>query len=131
MPSAEASIVTLLRGSTALAALVPDGRIYSHHLPQNPTLPAIAYSRISAIRESAMGEDTGDVDARFQVSCFADNYAGAYAVADAVRNVLQRNMSSTTVYDIYLENELDLPYESDPRHYHRMIDFRVWYKESV
>jgi hypothetical protein len=128
---AEQALVALLRASSALGALVPDNRIFAHHLPQNPTMPSITVSKISGVSESLMGDDSGDVDARFQVSCFDDDYAGVLAIKEAVRGALQRNMSSSTIQDIYVENDLDLPFDEDPRQYHRMLDFRVWYRESV
>lgn len=127
----EQALVTLLRASTALGALVPDSRIYAHHLPQNPVMPSITVSKVSGFSESVMGEDTGEVDARFQVSCFDDDYAGVLSVKEAVRGALQRNMSSSTIEDIYVRNDMDVPFAEDPRQYHRMLDFRVWYKETV
>jgi hypothetical protein len=85
-------------------------RIYALRLPQNVTYPAIRYQQISAVRESAMGADTGDVTARMQVDSFAATYAGAQALAKQVRLALARwggTAGGIVVEHVFIANELD------------------------
>lgn len=110
MATAEESLVARLEAVSGVTDLVST-RIYPDKLPQSATLPAITYQRISTIRETAMGNDTGIARARFQVTSFAATYAALKGVTEAVRAALQRFRGASggvTVDDCFLENELDL-----------------------
>ena len=62
-----------------LVALVA-ARVYPTKLPQEPTLPAVTYQRVSDVPEYS--HDPGGSHAlRVQVTCWAATYAAAEAVA--------------------------------------------------
>lgn len=133
MALAEEAVYARLTAHAGTAALV-GARVYPLKLPQTPTLPAVTYQRISATRESAMGSDTGITRARFQVTSHAASYSGVKALAEQVRQALQRysgTSATVTVHDCFLENEIDLFDQDDALagHYPVAQDFIVIYGE--
>lgn len=138
MATIEESIYSRLSGFAGLTALVST-RIYANQLPQNATLPAVTYSRISALRPSAMGEDTDIVKARFQFDCWCDQLSSgsspAYEVArnvrEQVRAAMQRwgQTSPVLVWDSFIISEVDL-FEEDVEMHHLVIDVEINYNEA-
>jgi len=55
---------------------------------QSDTLPAIVYETVSDSPVNYAGGTNGTAEARFLVRCYDDSYAGAWALADAVRAAL-------------------------------------------
>ena len=96
--SIESELYDTLSGAAGVTALVST-RIYPNLVPENTANPCIDYSLISGTRfHTLMGQN----DMRrgvVQISCHADTYAGAKAVADAVIAALQGNG--------YLQSEFD------------------------
>ena len=131
----ETELYTRLTTHAGLSALIGT-RAYPLHLPQKPTLPAVTYHRVSAIRVSAMGADTGLVRPRFQIDVWAEEYitqgatTGAREVAEQVRAALQRwsTSSGTIVQDSYFLNEVEL-FEPDTELVHIALDFEINYEE--
>jgi len=106
-------------------------RIYPNLLPQDVTLEAITYRRVSGPHVSAFGTDAGLSNPRFQVDVWADLYTEAVALAAAVQTALVRfrgTIASETIQDILLLNELDI-YEQERRIHRVMMDFEVWHTE--
>lgn len=128
--SVETVLKTRLDGYAGLSALIAT-RVYPNVLPQNVTLPAISYRRVTAERISAMGSDSGVVRARFQFDVWAVSYADARAVTEQLRGALQRwrNASGTVIQDTFFLNEIDL-YEDETRVHHVAVDFEINYEES-
>lgn len=124
----EADLYTRLSGFAGLTALVST-RIYPLVIPQDGALPAVAYQRISAIRTSSMGEDDGIVRARFQVTVWDTTFDSIRAVAEQIRQALQRYTTSG-IQAIYFLNETDL-YDPETLEYGSALDFEVCYEESV
>jgi hypothetical protein len=84
----EEALFAYLRAHPGLAALV-GSRIYPLKLPQNVTLPAVAYQRISTSWRYALGGSGPRLtQVRFQISCWAEKYETAKAVASQVRGAL-------------------------------------------
>lgn len=127
--SVETVLFDRLTTHSGLTALIEE-RCYSLVLPQNATLPALSYFRVSTMRHSAMGADTGLASARFQVSVWADSFSSARAVATQVRSALQRwsTTSGTVIQDIFYLNETDL-HDPQVNGYHTACDFQVHYEE--
>ena len=89
---AEKVIYALLTGNAGVTALVggalPSARIYAGRLPQNTTMPAIAYETISGteltpINAFAAGYQV--MRTRMQVTVLAKLYSDVKAVLEAVR----------------------------------------------
>lgn len=118
---------TVLRASTALTALVST-RI--RHAPLSPAdaLPAVSFQRISSVRESAHGSDTGHVRSRLQVNSWATTMASAYAIAEVIRGQLQRYRGSTDVVDMFLVNSRH-QYDADNDVHGFQQDFTIHHTE--
>ena len=111
----------------ALIALVAT-RIYDQYWPtdREPTFPLITVSQVSGGRHH-------NIDVaypRFQFSCWAETKSMARAVADTLRNVLQRYkgvMGGIEIPQIVYENDLDF-YDAESKLYHIPVDFKIIYR---
>lgn len=135
MAELEQAVYSRLTGHAGLAALV-GSRVYPLVLPQRPTLPAVTYQRVEALRQSAMGVDTGLASARVQVDSWATTYAGSKGVAAQVRAALQRwrgTEAGVTVEDAFLERDQDLFEDegssAEGKLYRVSQDYLIWYRE--
>lgn len=76
-----------LQATTAVTDLVST-RIYPASRRQSAALPAIVYQRISTTIQNASVGESGTAWARVQVDCMAETFAGARALAAAVKGAL-------------------------------------------
>jgi hypothetical protein len=130
--SLESEVYSRLSGFAGLTALVST-RIYPLRLPQDTTLPAVTFTRLSASRLSAMGSDPGLVRARVQYDAWTEGsgaFDGARAIAEQIRAALQRwrTTSGTIVQDSFLESEVEL-YEADVSTVHVVLILEHIYEE--
>ena len=125
--SVESELRTRLESSTAVSALVST-RVYPTVLPQDVTLPAVSYFKVSGVRTHAMGTDPGLAHPQVQVSCWGATYTSAHAVKEAVRSALSRWASTGVVLDTFLDNEVHL-FESDDDTHHIALDFTIHHTE--
>lgn len=98
-------------GQTIAVSNIVAARIYPGVLPQSPSLPALTFSQISAVRTYALEGDLHKARSRFQIDCWATTVKASHQLADAVRHTLsgfQGSMSGTQVHCITLDNELEL-----------------------
>jgi hypothetical protein len=70
-----------------VAALV-GARMHPRHLPQNPTLPALVYTRVDTRRLHDLAGADGLPRTRLQITCWANLPAGAAHLAAVVRTRL-------------------------------------------
>ena len=117
----------LTTGSTALTALIGT-RAYRTKLPQNPTLPAVTYWKVSGNRLHDLTGPVGVSDPRVQVSCWARAADDAEDVAEAVRVTLDGWTSTGGVQASELVNETDL-YDDDVEVYQIALDFVLMHEE--
>ncbi|MBI3936768.1 MAG: DUF3168 domain-containing protein [Betaproteobacteria bacterium] len=129
-------------GYAGVSALIGT-RLYPQIAPKNVTLPCIVYQRGDPPPERFPvmgGADVGIVKATFAFDCYAATYLTARALADQVRQALQRwsTTTGTTVEDVFVIDESDGVTEeqiavaagSDSIFTHRAtIEFRVTYRE--
>lgn len=110
-----------LTTNAGLVALVST-RVYPAVLPQRPTLPALTYQRISGVPEySHSGRAL--MQSRFQISCWAATYAGAIALATAVKAAMD------TFPDVaFIEGHSEM-YEPETSVYHIPVDVMIWHEE--
>jgi hypothetical protein len=106
--TAEESLVARLNATSGVTALVAS-RIYPMEIPQGAVMPAIAYQRISTFRPGSLRGPVGLADPRIQVDCWADTYAVAKAVAQAVRQSLDGYASDGVAAIILGEHDLVNP----------------------
>jgi hypothetical protein len=123
----EAALFNYLKGYAGLAALVGT-RIYPLIMPQNPTLPAVTYQKISGVVDYVM-DGTSIKRPRIQVDAWAKSYASARAVAEQVKAAFDRytgtmgGVGGVQVIGTWIENETDL-FEPDTGLYRVSLDFR-------
>ncbi len=100
--SVETAVFTRLTTHAGTAALIGT-RCYPSMLPQKATFPAVVYQRISS---SGRIGTTDRRTARFQLSCWANTYAGAKALAVQVRNAVE-GYADATIRMGRIVNEID------------------------
>jgi len=132
--SIETEIRARLVADATIAALAKSGsvtRIYALFLPQDPTLPAITYQRISGPRIQELNAATEWGRARIQYDCWSTTYLGAQTLAAAVRRSLNGHVGklATLKVGIRLDNERDL-YEDELNIFRISQDYTVVHTET-
>ena len=78
----------LLSGDATVTGLVST-RIYPTVLPQDKTLPALVYQRISGVEPGQIdGQGRALVQARIQITALADSFGSCAEILDAAREAL-------------------------------------------
>lgn len=113
-----------LSTSTALTALVSI-RIYPVMMPEDPTLPAVTFQRISNNPQWSMSGPCGMDNPTVQVDCWATSYAGAKALGDTLRAA----MASAASYKSVQVADQDI-YEADTEIYRASMDFSCWIRST-
>lgn len=129
----EADLRGILTSSTSVSAY-SSNRVYQDQLPQNVTYPAISYFLVSAPRIPLMGSDAVNIQARFQIDCWAASPSSANAFTNAVIGAIERYGSSSgtmAIETIFIDDVQTIP-ERDPDEevYRRAIDAIVCYRSS-
>ncbi len=123
--NAEKALYAALTGDATLTGLVGT-RIYPVIIPQETTMPAIRYTRISTASVSALTGDSGMEDARMQIDVIAESVSSARSVAEAVRGAIKRmrgTYASTDVRDVFLEDESGPDWDQETRRYRITADY--------
>ena len=93
--------------------VAPPEPVYPLTIPQDQSLPAMAYQRITGPRETAHDGAVGIAEALFQLTCQAQGYDTAKGLANAVREALigfdglMGGESGVTVDGCFVVGELD------------------------
>jgi hypothetical protein len=96
-------------------------RMYPLRLPQNVTMPALTYQRISGVRIGQLNGVASAADPRYQIDAWAANVAGALALGKAVRQRLENytgtwtdgaSPATTAFVQVRFDSERDL-FEED------------------
>jgi hypothetical protein len=123
----EQALFSYLSNHAGLKALV-NTRVYPITMPQNPTLPAVTYQKISGVVDYVM-DDTSIKRPRFQFDAWATSYSSARAVGEQIKSALNRytgtmgGAGGVAVIGTWIENETDL-FEPDTGLYRVSIDIR-------
>jgi len=130
----EKAITSILKNSADVAALVGT-RVYAFRLPQNATLPAITYHRVSTYRLITHDQtSTGLSNPRFQFNLYANSIDVCKQMSAAVRKAFlgyQAEVGTTTkvsIYAILPESEIDI-IEADLDLYYTMVDYKFSHNE--
>ncbi|MEK5038909.1 tail completion protein gp17 [Sporosarcina sp. FSL K6-3457] len=105
-----------------------DTRVHPGWIPENATMPSVAYLEISGARHH-------NIDVafpRYQFSVFSTRYTEAKEIEKEIRYAFQRfkgNMGSTRIIQGVYENSVD-QYEDRTKLYHIAIDFKFIYREE-
>lgn len=132
MAEIEEAIYSRLTAASAVTALVST-RIYPNKIPQEATLPAVAYQRISARRVKAHAAPTGLARVRVQVTCVARTYSEVKGLAVVVRKALEGvigTVGGLAVQGSWLETDADEYGDAEGLHSVRQ-DFMFWHTEAI
>lgn len=108
-------------------------RLYPNKLPQNPTLPAATYMRVSTPRvhtHDTSGK-SGLASPRFQFDFYASSYLAAKNLAEAFRDIwegFKGHVGNVRIDSCLSQNETDF-YEDVSGLYRRSIDFIIYHQE--
>jgi hypothetical protein len=125
----ETELKYILVNDTTVKAITT--RCYPVKLPQNPTYPLILYTKISGMRDHHLTGPSGHAHPRFQIEAWAETYAGAKTLSEAIRGALDGytgTASSTKISSCLLDSERDV-YESEIEVYRVIQDYLIWHDE--
>lgn len=131
MADIESGLFTFLSTNAGLEALIGQ-RIYPLRIPENATLPALAYQKVSGPSEHSKDGDMSLNHPRFQLTCWADKYADAKAVRTAVMAALQSFANGGSfgggpvVDQIIVENDADL-HDPASLEFGASVDAIIWH----
>ena len=137
----EEALRTHLLTNAALNAQV-GGRISPGYLPDNATLPALALSRVSSIPEYSHEGNSGAIESRMEISCFAATYAEIKTLSANVKKAMRPlervpavigGVGGVFVSGAFLENETDLYQPSDvdtQSRWHLPMDWMIQAEED-
>lgn len=128
------TVRTILLSDPTVSGLVGAARIYPKILPQNPTLPAITYQRISRVAVADHLTAAGTLGRpRVQVDVWAATDAAAETLGAAVKNRLNGFRGSVAgegdVRRIALESEGG-SYDAELLLHRHSADYFVWHEEA-
>ena len=106
-------------------------RCYPVIIPQNPTCPLILFTKITGHRDHHLSGPSGVAHPRFQIEAWAETYAGAKELADAIREALDGysgTAKSTAIHSCLIDSERDV-YESEIEVYRVIQDYFFWHEE--
>lgn len=131
MATLEEGLVAHLMGDSGVTASIST-RLYPLVVPQDVTLPAAAYQRISGPREHAHDGPTGLARARIQFTFVGATYAEAKDAATAFRQSLDghhRGLPGVQRAVISLVDDQD---DWAPQFEKPVVrqDYMIWYTES-
>lgn len=112
-------------------------RIYPQVIPDDASMPAVAYSRVGGEHIRSLTGSSMAANPRYELICWADTLTGAKAVAEQVRDCLDGysgTIDSVTIHACVLENDSDLLQQQAgadaQRHYGIEMTFNIWHSES-
>ena len=118
--SIESDIVTRLEAYAGLTSLVST-RIYPVKFPQNPTLPAIIYTRIDTQVDTTF-ENLEVENPRIEFDIIANSYSDITNIVAQLRLAMS---GATTFQSIWITDN-DLNFDPDQDYYRRTVEFSVW-----
>jgi len=127
----EAALVALLEQDAAVAAIVGD-RIYPSIIPQRVASPALAYWRVSTVRQQLFDHPAADAAVRYQIDAQADSYPVARELAGALRRALngyRGTLDGEHIHHLVLAGEQDI-YDTETGAHRVALDIIVTHDEE-
>ena len=99
-------------------------RVYPGVIPQDATLPALAYQKIGSLPVRSHSGFSNLTETRLQVTCQGNTYASVKAVVVALRHCWESFKGAISGLDIvgFVENEIDGAGETVVR-----VDLKLWH----
>lgn len=123
--SIESKIYSALTGNTTIFASVSN-RIFPMVMPQDTTLPAITYQRLSGGQENDLSGYSNLENPHISIMCWATNYDGALDLAEDVHVAMD---GAGSAFHSILVNDLD-GFDPETEYYVRSMDFSCWGQTS-
>ena len=120
----EEAIFAHLSTSTAVTGHT-GARIYPVVLPQDPTLPALTFTRVATMPENTLSGYANYENALVEIDCWSSALKSSKLLADQVRKV----MDGATGYDALLTGETVI-YEPEVDIYRITQDYSCWIATS-
>jgi hypothetical protein len=125
-------IETAVRARVLAEVAALGDRFYPVKLPQEPTLPAITYRRLSpGASDMTLDGPGGLKEPRIRLDVWDTSFTGARAIAEAVKTALNgfRGVcGDQELQGVFLAAEQDL-YEDDTELHRVLLEFSVWGEE--
>ncbi len=133
----EQGLVAHLLADGATSAIIGN-RVHPGAIPQDGTVPAIVYLRVSTLRDTDLSGPMSFVSVRMRLDLWHNSYAEVKTLSDAVRLALNgvglaspHLLGAEPVQMVYLDNDGDLPdFEGDRRDYRVSQDWIVIHTET-
>lgn len=125
----EEAIHDILVADSSVKAITT--RCYPSTLPQNPTYPLILYAKVTGERINDLSGPSGMAHPRFQIEAWAETYAAAKSLANAIRVCLNgyRGTSGTVrIGSFLIQSERDI-YEPEAACHRVVMDYTIWHNE--
>ena len=126
-----------LKARDQITAICGD-RIYTNHLPEKPTLPAITIRLVRAEHGRNMDGPNGDVRSTMQVESWSDVYRGSLDLAEQVRLAVQGYVGligDVLVRSSALEGDVETPEpapdSSEAYYYAKALIFNMRTMETI
>ena len=116
----ETELYTALTADTTIAA-VASNRVYPLVMPQDPTLPAITYERISGAKVNGLDGYLGMDNPHIMLNVWATRYDTAKELAEDVHDC----MNKVTAFRALLINDMD-GYDPDTGLFVISQDYSCW-----
>jgi hypothetical protein len=123
--SLETKIFTILTTDPAVSAVIAS-RCFPVVLPQNVTLPAVSYQRISGGQENSLKGSSNLENPRIQVDVWGTTYS---AVKDLAAKVMAAMRAASTFKALVISDQ-DL-FEDETETYRVSIDFSIWHRTEA
>lgn len=127
------AVVEYLLSTVAITAIIGD-RLYPNVAPQDAIKPTLVYQLIDAQHVASRSGSSHLARSLFQFTAEAETYAGADALADAVRAAYEdyRNIDilDMRIDGALITNELDEYSEIHATHVVR-LDVAIWHSEGI
>lgn len=127
----EEAVKNILEDSAGVAAIV-SARIYPIQLPQECTLPAISFSKVSVFGKDLTHSGTSQTaNSIMQVSCWAKSVLAVKNLANAVKAALHGysgSVGSDTIFFSKMVNEVDI-FDPEVGVYHIPVDFELMHRD--
>lgn len=132
MAEFEEGMLDVLEANAGLLALIST-RIYPRELPQEPTLPALTYSLVTAPTDYTHDSGVKKVRAQYQFDCWGTSYGETVRLATALKLAipsLRAVLSSGHRCDrAFIVNSGDT-YDPESKRDRRMVEVELSYEES-
>jgi hypothetical protein len=98
------------------------GRCYPVLMPQEPTYPALVYSRQASNPQYRLEGGSSLTQARVSIDCYAQTYDAVKSLSAQVRQAMEEaSFKGTLIFDTDF-------YEPDVKLFRILMDFYVWEK---